>query len=334
MAIKCNLIIDGNALMYRDVFILKKTRTIGKDLKTLLQKDLEKITGIFPFDNIFFVSDFGKSWRKNEYKEYKGTRKKDDSIDWEKVYSDYDEFKEELSQKNNIQMVQIEGLEGDDIIGYIVNESNKKNYSNIIVASDSDLYQLLKFSKTQNYINLMWNYKFSDERVYFPRNYELFMKHLEDEVDEGMDLFNLDYGTEFLEMIDTLANRAKLKEVYFEESLFNKLLSGDKKDNIPSVIKIKDKEINEKGQGIGDTGALKCYKLYKDTYGDKIINFKSNEFIDNASEIAAFYKKVSSNPEIKDIIKENLKFNYKMLNLDSSEIPNDLIKEMKKSINI
>lgn len=334
MAIKTCLLIDGNSNLYKDVFILKKTRTIGQDLKTLLQKDFERITGIYPFDNVFFVSDYGKSWRKEDYKDYKGTRKKDESIDWDQVYNDYEEFKEDLSQKKNVQMVQIDGLEGDDIIGYIVNKSNKKGYSNIIVAADSDLHQLLKFSKTQNFINIMWNYKFSDERVYFPRNYELFMKQLEDDIDEGMDLFNLDYDSEFLQMIDTLENRAKLKEVYYEESLFSKLLSGDRKDNIPSVIKLKNKEINENGQGIGDAGALKCYKLYKDTYGDDFMNFKSNDFVENATEIAAFYKKVASRPEIKDVIKENIKFNYKMLNLDGSEIPQNLKQKLKNSITL
>jgi 5'-3' exonuclease len=333
MSIKCSLIIDGNGLMYKDVFILKKTRTIGQDLLTLMNKDFERMSGIYPFDNIYFVSDFGKSWRKQDYQEYKGNRKKDDSIDWDQVYKDYDTFKEGLSQKSGVQMIQVNGLEGDDIIGYAVKESNKKGYSTVIVAADSDLQQLLEFSKSKNYINMMWNYKFSDERVYFPRNYELFMKEVEDNLDEGFDLFDLNYDSEFLQMLDTLINRAKLKEVVPEEVLFQKLLQGDKKDNIPSVIKLKDREINEeKGQGIGEAGALKCYKLYKDTYGDDSIDFKSDEFINNATEIAAFYKKVPSRPELKEVIKENLKFNYHMLNLDSTEIPKNLLTELKNNI--
>ena len=330
--IKSCLTIDGNYLMYKDVFILNKTRTVGQDLGALLRRDFEKTTSIYPFDKIFFVSDMGKSWRRNEYEEYKGNREKDNNIDWDLVYQDYNDFKNEIAQNKRVQMIQVNGLEGDDIIGYIINESNKLGYSNLVVAADSDLHQLLKFSKSKNYINILWNYKFSDERLYLPRNYQIFMQHIEEQVDQGMDLFDLNYDSEFLSMIDTLINRTKIKEVYYEQSLFEKILSGDKKDNIFSVIKLKNKEIDENGTGIGTTGAEKCYKLYKDTYGESIIDFKSEDYLDKATEIAAFYKKVNNRSDIKEIIRENIINNHKLLNLDGSQMPINLKKQLQNKI--
>lgn len=331
MSIKTNLIIDGNYLMSKDVFILKKTRTIGQDLPVLMRRDFEKITKSYSFDNIFFVSDLGASWRKKEYSEYKGNRVKDNSIDWNQVYADYEEFKQEIALDNKVKMIQYNSLEGDDIIGYITTESNKKGFSNIIISSDSDLKQLLKFNTEKNYINLMWNYKYNDERIYLPRSYKMFIKHLNNSISEAS-IFDMNYDSEFLSFVEKLIDRCKVTESYHEEELFKKILQGDKKDNILSVIKLKDKEINDTGIGIGKAGAEKCYELYKDTYNDDKIDFKSEEFVNQAADIAAFYKKVSKREDIKEVIKENIKQNYKLLELDSSQLSIDLKKYLQKSI--
>lgn len=332
MSLKTNFIIDGNYMLYRSVFILKKTRTIKQDLKVLLKKDLEKAIDIHPFDNIYFTSDKGKSWRHDIYKEYKGERKKDSSIDWDQVYSDYKEFKEEVNENNRIQVIEQDKLEGDDIIGYIVNESNKKGYSNIILSSDSDLQQLLKYDIKENFINLIWNFKFNDERVYLPRNYQIFMENAEKISEDSNNLFDMNYDNEFLSTIDKLVNRSKIKEVYFEEILFNKIVSGDKKDNITSVIKVKDKKLNENAQGIGESGASKCFKLYQDTYGKDYIDFHSDEFLNQCAEIVTYHKKVNNDEEIKNIVKENIRLNHKLLNIDSKLIPTDLKNKLEKKI--
>lgn len=332
--IKSNIIIDGNYLLMRSVFILKKTRSIHQDLGVLLRKDFDKCKKMHPFDNKFFVSDNnkGKTWRKDFYPEYKGKRKKDDSIDWDRVFDDYSEFKEEISSQRGVQMIDIPKLEGDDIISYIVNESNKKGYSNFIIASDSDLQQLLRYDIANNYMNFIWNYKFSDERIYMPRNYQIFMRHIEKEIEENSSIFDINYDSEFLHMIDMLLNKCKVVEVLGEQILFEKIVGGDGKDNINSLIKLKDKEISEEGIGIGKTGANKCYDIYKDTYGEESINFNSEEFMDNCTEIAAFYKKVNKRPDIKEKIRENVNFNNTLLNLDGTKIPQDLIIKLKNEI--
>ena len=96
MSLKTNLIIDCNYLLYKSVFILKKTRSIEEDLGNLLRKDYDRISKAFSYTNLFVASDSGKSWRKTLKSDYKGTRKKDDTIDWSMVYREYDKFKTEL----------------------------------------------------------------------------------------------------------------------------------------------------------------------------------------------------------------------------------------------
>ena len=73
--INLNLIVDGNYMLYRSVFILHRLRTLYGDLETLLLSDYNNITNSYPFSLIYFVSDSKKSWRKIIYSEYKGKRK-------------------------------------------------------------------------------------------------------------------------------------------------------------------------------------------------------------------------------------------------------------------
>ena len=50
--------------------------------------------------------------------------------------------------------------------------------SNIIIAADGDIHQKVRFDLALEYINIMYNYKFSDERTYWPKNYNVFMKEM------------------------------------------------------------------------------------------------------------------------------------------------------------
>ena len=115
MSLKTNLIIDCNYLLYKSVFILKKTRSIEEDLGNLLRKDYDRISKAFSYTNLFVASDSGKSWRKTLKSDYKGTRKKDDTIDWSMVYREYDKFKTELKERPNCNVIEVDGMEGDDI---------------------------------------------------------------------------------------------------------------------------------------------------------------------------------------------------------------------------
>ena len=329
---RVNLIIDGNYLVFKSVFILKKTNSIKEDLGKLLRKDFERISKAFSYTNLFFASDSGKSWRKLVKTDYKGNRKKDDTIDWDMVYSEYNIFKEELKERPNCKVVEVEGLEGDDIINYIIKKSNEKGYSNIIVANDGDLHQLLDFNLELGYINLMWNYKFNDERVYAPENYFLFLEQIERE-NKSDDIFNLNDDLDFVKFVDDLINRTKLKEVNKEKSLFVKIIMGDTGDNIQGVVKVKDGKLNEsEGKGIGETGAEKCYSLYKEV-NSEIIDFKSDKFIERSSEICMFYKKLKD-IDVHNNIKERIKSNINLVHLDLSYLPPLLLEKIQEKVKL
>jgi len=327
---KTALTIDGNYLLNKDVFILLNMKTLHQDLLNLLNIDMGKLMKLYPFDRIYFVSDSKVGyWRKQIYSDYKTSRKHDDKVDWGWVFEEYNTFIDMMGNNPQIEQVRIDYAEGDDIIAYIMNKNNEEGYSNVLVASDSDLHQLLRFDLDKNYINIAYNYKFSDEKVFLPENYRVFLS--ENKSTSRNNLFDMNNDDDFIEFLEDLIDRTRSSEVKTEELLFVKLVSGDKKDTITSVFE----KVSDKGKisGIGKTGALSMYNLYKETYGSDSINFDSDEFINKCVEIVSFSKKIEDE-ELKLSIRAKLKRNRKLTKLTSNYLPGFLLEDFENIIRI
>jgi 5'-3' exonuclease len=323
--VQLNLVIDGNYLLYRAVFILHKLRTLYGDLETLLLNDYTNISNSYSFNAIYFISDSKVSWRKKLYTEYKGKRKKQEQIDWDFVFETFDNFKESIKSRHNCLTYQIDPFEGDDIIAHIVKKSNEEGMSNLIVSNDGDLHQLLNFSTSDGYINLLYNHKFQNEILYVPKDYTIFLKHIE-ETTEG-DIFNLNDDIEFANYFDKITSKAKISEVIPEKSYFKKIVAGDSGDNILSVIKITPKTM-----GIGDAGSNKVYNMYKEKYPEDI-DFDSNVFVDRLGYILSIYKKNTNEEWIKKV-KENIIKSRLLTRLDSKYLPDGFNEILNENIKI
>jgi hypothetical protein len=322
---KINIIIDGNYLLLKSVYVLFKHRNLYTDLPIILERDYKNLTNLYYFDNIYFISDSRMNWRKRVYKEYKATRKKNMKIEWETVYNIYDEFKDSIKDKKNCKVYQIDELEGDDLISYIVKQSNKEGYSNMIVANDSDLYQLIKYNPIDKYINFMYNFKYNDERLFLPQMYEKFI----DDISKTMDVDDLFEDSnsdnyEFIDFFNSITSNKKVIEINYEKELFIKII-GHNKDNIKSIYM--------KGtRGIGKQGAEKIYDFYKDTYPGEI-DFNSKEFKNRLIESIKYCKNIKTD-ELDDIMKTKLDLNLKLVKLDEQSTPDTLYDKMSNSINI
>ena len=326
---KTALVIDGNYLLFKDVFILHYMKTLHKDLQKLLQLDVDRLSKMYHFDDIFFVSDSKIGyWRKIYFPGYKGKRKKDESIDWKWVYKEYDTLKSFIKTQTQISQLEFDLSEGDDIIAYIVNKNNDLGYSNVIIASDSDLQQLLRFDLSTKYINIIYNYKFSDEKLHLPENYNVFFSEMKRSASNT--LFDMNNDDEYLMFLEELINKTKSIGVSTEELIFTKLIGGDKKDSVPSVYLKKTK--TDKMMGIGKAGAKSIYNLYKETYNE-IIDFDTDDFVDKSSVMVSFVKKVTDEITI-DLIKENIKRNRKLLILTEKYLPNDLLDIFNNNISL
>jgi hypothetical protein len=106
-----------------------------------------------------------------------------------------------------------------------------------------------------------------------------------------------------------------------------KVVTGDKGDNILSVIKF-----NSKMRGIGKTGGETVWEMFKLRFPG-IINFDSDEFVENLAEILSIYKK---NKELdwKDKVKENIIFSRKLTRLDAKYLPDGYVEILESKIRI
>lgn len=319
---KLNLIIDGNYIMQKSVFVLFKLKNLYTDLPVILEKDFNTLSNLYYFNKIFFISDSKRNWRKNYYEGYKGKRKKNENIEWDTVYNIFDDFKKGIDKKNKCELYQIDNLEGDDIISYITKETNRKGYSNLIIANDSDLFQLIHYDLVSKYMNFMYNFKFNDEIVYLPNFYNDFIESVESEcsVDDLFDGGNND--SEYLEFIKTLINTKKITEIDSEKELFIKII-GHNKDNIKSIYM-------KGNRGIGRVGGEKIYDFYKETYPG-LIDFNSDIFKIRLIESVKFYKNIKTD-DMDNKLKSRLNMNLKLVKLDKKSIPDNLYENMEKNI--
>lgn len=320
--IKLNLIIDGNYLLQKSVHILHKNQILVSELYNVIERDYLTLTKLYPFDKIYFISDSARNWRKQFFEGYKGTRKKDDKIDWDFVFAEYNKLKEFLKTKKNCIQMQIDNLEGDDLISYVMKALNEKGESNFLMSNDSDLLQLISYDIDKNYINLMYNYKMTDDKVYVPQHYEIFTKHIRETFVD--DIFNDNNEFEFLAFLDEFIRTRKTSFVNAEEELFTKIM-GHNKDNIKSVFMKGDR-------GIGKNGILKVYTTYKETYPQPI-DFNSEEFKTRLLEHIKLYKRVKDKT-MDDGIIERLRRNLTLVKLDEESMPIHLYEQMKNEVKI
>jgi 5'-3' exonuclease len=248
---KHTLLIDGNYFVFSRLFVLQKPKSgqlLGDDkqksqfmrkLAIDFASEMRKLK-MFVDDVVLTVDS--KSWRKDLYPEadYKGTRKQSSDVNWTNVYSVYEEFQKILASKG-VTVHQIQGAEADDVIFGWSTALNNRGKSCIVWSGDRDLIQLVNYSKT-NDAHTIWYYN-TKKSLYV---YEGFEHDMNQSVANDMStddlLFNMGgehmtrdtYQTNILAWVKDL--KIEMTEVDCDRFIFNKILIGDKSDNIPSVV--------------------------------------------------------------------------------------------------
>lgn len=307
------LIIDGDYILNRNVFSLNKDRLLYGNLYESLLLSTETYCNWFPFSKKYFISDTKSNWRKEVYPEYKGNRSKDDVIDWEFVYTTYTEFKESIP--HNMILREKPRVEGDDWISYLTKYHNSLGESVLIVSNDGDIKMLIESRK--DYMNIMVNEMFNKNYIFLPEDYKTWLSLYSDTLGPR-DLFDDDHNfkIEVVNFIELLIHQRDVHTVDHQRILFEKIITGDKGDNIKSVF-IKN------NRGLGKKSGEKLYDQYVELFGEP--KFDSDCF-DRMSDLIMEFKKEDED-EIYDSIRGNIEFNNKLVNLHS--IPNDIKKLME-----
>jgi 5'-3' exonuclease len=212
-----NIIIDGNYLFHKSVSVLKgwgQDATLTDALQTKEQQGIffrkcitdccYAINNFTEIGRIVIVFDLGKSWRKEYYPEYKNKIKDpSDEEGWKNFYAIMDKFKRFMSTRGFI-ISSIEGLEGDDLLVYWVEQlaKNSKSDSQIIVTGDADMVQ----SVTGN--NFVYCNNSSNLKLYHAKGKMVQLKN---------------------------SDKVKYIEVNNNEFTLKKILVGDGGDNVPNI---------------------------------------------------------------------------------------------------
>jgi len=241
---KLTLIVDGNWLLMSRLSVLNNRFAdeyeLNQELKLMLIKSINKVLRFFPFiDNIIFVAD-GGSWRNQleipkyiydeisevQSAEYKGNRVRSDDINWDLLFSSYNDFITTL-QSTGITSCQENGIEGDDWCYHWSTLLNSQGTNCIIWTKDNDLKQLVSMNSDKCF-TAWWN-----------ESNGLFVE------DFPEDEFNFLFNTEFNvneDILNKLIDKAKdIHKIDPKTIVVDKIIRGDAGDNIYPIILRKSK---------------------------------------------------------------------------------------------
>lgn len=343
---KHTLLIDGNYFVFSRLFVLPKPKTgklLGDDKqkKQFMRKlsidfasEMRKLGGFV--DDVVLTVD-SKSWRKDLYPDagYKGTRKPNSNVEWPAVYEVYEAWQEILATKG-VVVHQIQGAEADDVLFGWSTMLNNRGKSCLVWTGDRDLIQLVNYSKA-NDAHTIWYYN-TKKSLYA---YEGFMQDMIESAAADMSeddmLFNMGgqhmmrdrYQKQILDW--TIANKIETTEVDCEKFIFIKILTGDKSDNIPSVVTWQKEMKGGKlrSYSITDKLATKIYEQFiKEGETFKIDYLFSEEQKDRLVDI--IYRVIGRTST--NLIKNNLTNNIALMLLHNRTIPDSIQRAIYSAI--
>jgi len=146
--------IDFGMYLHKSVFAWRNMKTTPPTYlcTTMILGDLRKI-GVDKDDKIIIACDTGRSWRKDKDPEYKNTRKAkreaQKDIPWKEMYDSFNDYLNILDSNTPFHIIQIWGLEADDVIAYGCRYF--KDNENVILSVDADFEQLFALPNVKIY---------------------------------------------------------------------------------------------------------------------------------------------------------------------------------------
>lgn len=333
---KYTLLIDGHNFLFRTLYVLpqKKNMLMLSDKETqdlfvsklsqnmnCIIRDMQSLA-----DRCVLTLD-SKSWRNNIKSDvnYKGTRKQqEESIDWNGFDICIQRFTECLKDYN-ICVSRSKLAEADDLIFMWSTALNAKNIPTIIYTSDKDMLQLVSASASNTDI-LLW----SDvtKKLYVPKNFDNICKN-----DNKSFLESFAKGNS-IDIYDRFANlehsirKKKLEKIEVDNVrfIFNKVLIGDKSDNISSVWSY---EKNGRTYNVSEAKAEKILDSFIAKTGMLNYEFLFND--ETVSLLAQSCNEVITDSDV-ETIHGNIKRNIQYMVLSKQVIPEEVLNAMLSDI--
>ena len=335
------LVIDGNHMLFKCLYVLPKTGKIlldnVNDKSLLVQKmamDFAAETRKFSdvLNRIVFVID-SSSWRKALYpqSDYKGNRETDESINWNNVWGAFKDFYTVLKD-HGVIIQRIDGAEGDDLIFAWSSFLNSKGENVIVNSGDRDLTQLVQFNKFTNAYTIFYT---NTQKLLI--GYPGFFNWMNEEIEvDEVDIFNLgsnDFNPRevFKRLID--ANELTSEETFPEEVILGKILGGDKGDNILPVYSYQKKNKNGKIMtfGVSDKKIEEIKTLFEQDHGKlDIMYFFESSYKKVLVDLTCQVMKITS--AYRDSVEKNLDRNINLVILHQKCIPEEILNQIYEEI--
>lgn len=293
-----------------------------------------------PIDGKVILVKDSRSWRKDlEIKraQYKSSRIKDVKVDWGSFFDLMEEFCD-FADLNGYITSRAAGAEGDDLL-WFWNEKLIQMGSNVIIFSgDKDSHQLV--TSNQKGWTICWNANSKNNKIVAAKGWK--ESYLDQE--EELSVFDISFDTiTEKDKIKNLLASSTLEEIDPEKLLFEKILTGDSKDDVPSVWSF------EKPDGkifkLTPSKAEDIYNHYKlSAWGSSPLKeiwdnqdfrtwisgfilrtMKSNDDLENRRLASNNYEENAklvwlSDKVIPPEVVENMEFNYSLKNLEPKQI--------------
>lgn len=322
---KLTLIIDMNWLTISRFSVLSKgfeitnpehiKQSTQAELEELMARSINVILNRFPaIDNIVMVAD-GGSWRKQipvpsqlSDTTYKGNRALDTDMDWGYIYGALNNILDNASEQG-ITVSRHPNLEGDDWVWYWSRRLNCDNVNCIIWSSDNDLKQLIQIDKNTNAFTAWYNDK---NGLWLPDS----IKRPDDPIEFFM---SFEY---FSPILESIKKNIEVNYINPDTIINSKVICGDAGDNIMPVFRYKK----------GSRTFRITEKVWEEISKELNINtiYDLTDKWDDVANRICNHSKFSPHSPNKELIREMIDYNRKLVWLNELVIPDTAIQAMNQ----
>lgn len=283
---------------------------------------------------LVFTAD-SRSWRKDVEIEgggYKSNRVKDEEVDWTVFFHLLESFGNHL-EKMGFIFSKVTGAEGDDLLYFWADYLNTKGQNCIILSGDKDMHQLARW-KNDSW-TIVWNANSKKNTLSVPQGWmdRWLNKKEEPSIFEMSSVMDPDK-----EKMKEFVQKNEVSEINPRDFIFIKMLIGDKGDAVPGIW---ESDLNGKAIRVtpkkAETilGSLQETRWKETPFAELI---QDEEFLDWISGYSLRLIKEIDNTENRLKASENLKRNYKLMWLDKTVIPMDVItrsvEELRRGVSL
>lgn len=298
MTKKTFILNDGANLFHRQINMTNPAQGIdsmvGMAFHMILQsmkKEFQKWNGTHA---VFFLE--GRSWRKDIYPDYKASRKIEqakktpqEQEDFKVLIEAFNDFTTYLNERTNITVLRNPNAEADDMIAVFIEAHPDDDH--VLISSDSDFYQLLR------YPNIV---------IYDPVKNILIKR--DGIFDDNGDRLSFHVDSNAKIKVGNKDNSHTIDVDWYEYALFLKCIRGDKTDYIFSAY-----------PGVREKGTKKQIGI-REAYEDiNMMGYSWNNFMNQ--------KWVDHN-HVSYTVKDRYEFNRTLIDLQ--RIPSDVKNECLK----